>query len=199
MFEHVDRFTRRNAMTFGLAAVALSSRASTGHAETAVGAGVDDFAKTPPEKRVQPDEIVNGLYELEYTENYAQGLRALGLPDAVTVAMLSDDYKRLGYRIDGERLTVTDGFAAGIVDLGRLTSRSLLGASFDGLLAYFDRPDRLVTTFTGPSGLRAWSVKRFSRSGMINMTIVEATPKLIATRVWRRAAERPGIPGIVLG
>ena len=74
----------------------------------------------------------------------------------------------------------------------------MLGAQIDDLVMYFDRPDRLIASFTAPNQQKVWSVRQFNSAGMINTTEIAAQQKVVATRVWKRVAERPGLSGVNL-
>ncbi|MFT4097548.1 MAG: hypothetical protein QM651_10520 [Rhodoblastus sp.] len=197
-----DRITksRREILSIGAGAsvLALAGADRSALAQQA-SAGVDGFARTMPAEAVAPGPLVSGDYELTYTENYASGLRLLGFPEAAILTIVSSERHRLRIRPDGPSLVVTDGQAGGALQLRTPMARDVVGAKVEDWLVYFDRPDRMITSFTAPSKRKAWMVKRFAPAGMINTVIVEGEGAFVATRVWTRAPEQPGIPGVILG
>lgn len=192
--------SRRDILSIGAGAGILALAASDRSAlAQQAAAGLDDLSRAMPAEAVAPGPHVNGDYELTYTENYASGLRLLGFPEATILVLIASERHRLRIRLDGTSLIVTDGMAGGNMPLRTPMSRDVIGAKVDDWIIYFDRPDRMITSFTAPSKKKAWMVKRFSSVGMINTVTVEGESKPVATRVWSRAAEQPGIPGVILG
>ena len=199
MTDHELTGSRRDALALG-AGVGLSAMvgafAHANAAESAKASG-DEFAKSPPATAVAGGPLVSGNYELAYQENFAQGLRMAGFPEEAIMSAMLEASPRMSFKVDGDTLLGGASLiGAQKIDLGAKRKVTILGVTVDDYVTYFDRPDRMITTFTAPNKMRVWSVRRFNERGAINTTTFGDDTKFVSTRVWRRLPERQGIEGL---
>lgn len=199
MTDHELAGSRRDALALG-AGVGLSAMAGAftqaNAAENAKASG-DEFAKSPPATAVAGGPLVSGNYELAYQENFAQGLRMAGFSEEAIMSAMLEASPRLSLKLDGDSLLGGASLVgARKIDMGAKRTVTILGVTVDDYMTYFDRPDRMITTFTTPNKMRVWSVRRFNERGAINTTTFGDDAKFVSTRVWRRLPEQRGMENV---
>jgi hypothetical protein len=186
MMKAIDR---RGAL--GLFGTALGAQGIVGSAVAQSVAQAETKTAAPPAANVEPASYVNGDYRAVYQEGYAQALLTLGFSDEFLLQMFSEVTERLAVFATAKTLFLRPKPGAGErqISLGTPVQVELFGAQIPDCLARFDQPNRLVTSFTGPSGKRVGAIQTFHADDFVTVLSVDGEPQSKPVRVWRRMAK----------